>query len=60
MRIARIARPDALYDSQVSAQTLETISEKLINRIAFTEIDDVNVTKSMGNIKNGHIQGFDG
>ena len=51
MRIARIARPDVLYDATVYAQTSETINEAIINPIDFGEIDDVDWDKATANFK---------
>ena len=52
MRIARIARPDAMYDASVAAQTFETIGEAIIYPNGFAVIVDVNWTNEMGNISN--------
>ena len=39
MRIARVARPGALYDASVSAQTSETIAESIIGGWAIFLLD---------------------
>ena len=46
MRVSRIARPYALYDSSVSAQPFETIGET-ISPIDFAEIVDVNLKQAV-------------
>ena len=58
MRIARIARPGALYDASVSSQTFETIGEMAINPIDFDEAADVNVAKLIGSNYYSNITGF--
>ena len=50
MRIDRIARPDALCDASVSAQTSEASDASIINRLDFDEVGDVNITKAHGGI----------
>ena len=45
MRIARIARPGALREASVSAQTFETVDEVVVNPIDFEEAGNVNGAK---------------
>ena len=56
MRIARIDRPDALYDAGLSAKTFETIDESILNRSDFDEIAAVYSTVESENITHKHIQ----
>ena len=60
MRIARIARPDALYDASVSAQTCDTIDETIIYPIDIDEIDDLDLAKDLGANSHPRIPGFGG
>ena len=46
MRISRIARADALRAASVSAQTLETADEPILNPFDFDEIPDVDVANA--------------
>ena len=59
MRIARIARPVALYDASFSAQTFENIDESIIYPIDFAEVVEVNLIESIGGISHSHIPGYD-
>ena len=58
-RIARIARPGALCDASVSAQTFETSGEKLINPSDSDEIADVDLAKMIRSNSHSHIPCFD-
>ena len=59
MRIARIARPGALYDDSVSAQTFETIDESIINPIGVAEGGDVNIARVVDVDSYSRIPGFE-
>ena len=58
--ICRTARPGALRDASVSAQTFETIDEEIISPIDFEEIADANLATVLGTNPNPHIPGFGG
>ena len=60
MRIARIARPGALYDASVTAQTFETIDVTIISPTDFEGIVDVNSTTVIGANSYARIPGFGG
>ena len=59
MRIARIARPEALYGASVLAQTFEAADEAILNPIDFDGIADLDLAKATGGIKNNHIRRCD-
>ena len=48
MRIDRIARPDALCDASMSAQTSGEVDQVIINPIDFGEISWVGIAKEAG------------
>ena len=56
-RIARIARPGALYDASVSVPICDTIGESIINPIDFEEAPDVTVSKAIGANSYSHMPG---
>ena len=58
MRIARIARTEALYDASVAARTFEAAEETILNPIDFEEIVDLDLAISAGDIQHSHIRGF--
>ena len=47
MRIARVARPGALYDEAALSRTSETTEEAIINPIDFDAIADVNLDRTI-------------
>ena len=57
MLIGRIARPGALYDASVSAQTSETVDAE-ISPVDFEEVVDVSVTKLLGADSYSNMPGF--
>ena len=59
MRIARIARPGALYGALASAQTFETIEETTIHPIDFESISDVNMARATSAWNYPHMPGFE-
>ena len=59
IRIARIARPDALYGASVSAQAFGSVGESVINPNDFDAISVVNLTKDIRNITHNRIPCFD-
>ena len=55
IRIARTARPEALYGASTSALSLEASERAILNSIDF-ECVDVNIAISFGDIKLPHIR----
>ena len=61
MRISRIARPGALYDASVSAQTFgcAAIAESVVNPIDSEDGGDENVAKVIEANSYSHMPGFE-
>ena len=55
MRIARIARPGALYGESAPSQSSEPIDETIINPRDFEEIRDVNISKVLETDSYSHM-----
>ena len=58
MRVARIARRDALYDATIAAQTCEAVGKVLLYPIDFEGVVDVDIATSIKNIKCARINGY--
>ena len=56
--IARVARPGALCDASVSAQTSEATGETIVNPIDVEESDDANVAKLIDASSYSHMPRF--
>ena len=55
MLVDRIPSPDALYGASILAQTFEPSPQVVLNPIDFADVTDVNIAKSVKNIKFPHI-----
>ena len=58
LRIGRISRPGALYDTEISAQTSEASGHVILNPIDFDEACALNITKATENLKFDRIEGY--
>ena len=58
MRIARIGRPDALYDASIPAQTFEEQEHAILNQIEFDEIVGVNLSNAADHLKFPHVERY--
>ena len=57
-RLARIARPGALYDASVSAHTSAATDETIVGPIDFDEVADVNIARAIVAESYSHMPGF--
>ena len=58
MRIARIARPGALYGASDAARTFEGVNRSLENQSVSDEVVGTNVNSEKENLKFGHVKVF--
>ena len=60
MRNSLISRPGALYGASISAQTVEKVTQAILNLTDSDGVGDLNVVKSVGDFKCAHIKGYVG